>query len=225
MDFVTNTQSVTPSKVVAPQTPKLDAIIKKLEDMDKKSTQMEQNLGRTLERGLRRLESGDSDHSPPKQQRLGIHERVTLPRGRTISRERSLALQRGRPQSRGPPSRSNRPDALEVRVGRNFSRRPRSRLRVTRCPFCDTLECERPSMCGMLLPYERRMEIKARLGLCPEGKCFKAHTGACRKSDVKCSICNDPHHVLFCREGAEILSALKEQEQEEAKAGSSRSAR
>lgn len=212
------------TKTVNP-TPKLDAIIKKLDDIDQKTTQMVEDLGRKFENSLKRLKLGDSpDHSPPKQQRVGIRERVSLPRGRPISRERSLALLRGRPQSRGP-ARQRPPERPEnpIQIGRNF-RRNRSRMRVTRCPFCDTLDCERPSVCGMILPFEKRIEIKNRLGLCRDGKCFKAHSGACRKTDVRCSICGEGHHVLFCREGAEILSALREQEQQEEEAARSSSA-
>lgn len=66
----------------------------------------------------------------------------------------------------------------------------------SRCPWCDSLKCENLIECGWKLSYKERSRIQDRLNLC--NTCLKPHGGICRKQQMRCTYCEDKHHVLIC---------------------------
>lgn len=97
------------------------------------------------------------------------------------------------------PNKRPRNPSVDGEVGPSSSRdgtRNSGERQPSRCPWCDSLRCDNLIECGWKLSYRERSRIQDRLNLCDS--CLKPHVGVCRKQQMRCTYCDDKHHVLIC---------------------------
>lgn len=148
------------------------------------------------------LPKGHAYHNPqPIRKRAPDHPHDQVDRRRQAPSRSHSRRRSDQPQAvnnRSGPSRSHEQSSGFSSFGARQGRFSKS-LKRSRCPFCETRDCEEPVECALRMPWKARLDAHRRYRLCPERRCFKTHFSYCTKKPIECDFCDGEHHRIWCK--------------------------